>query len=840
MDKLARKILELTEFKNEFNKILYASVLGTLPETLAREDASQIDWSYMLLCGSFLAQAESAECQDAALRIAQHCLSASNQSEYRAAAAVLLSTLTNKPAIELAIEKDLLSEDYENSIPRPLLLEKMWRDQLHTFEVAGKSKYLNKFQRNFLLASEEQVVVSASAPTSAGKSYVLGLIVARALSNSNSPRRIVYIVPTRALINEVEDKFNESFADYGLNKSIYISSIPKLPSQQHIQKNQLFIFTQERLHWFLTDNPEYRIDMLIVDEAQKIGDGQRGILLQEKVEQLQKINQHIKILFSSAFSQNPEVLLGIPSQNSGISLRTDYVAVNQNLIWLSKTPRKAKEWQILLCLKTHSIPLGKIILQQPASSPIVQSGILPIALGSDTGNLVYANGPAFAERIAANIANTLRSNGVARDENTFEGLLDLSKRLIHPHYSLTEVLPYGVAFHYGNMPLLVRREIERLFREGRIKYLVCTSTLLEGVNLSAKSIFITNPTRGRTSPMSEADFWNLAGRAGRLSKDFQGNIFCIEPETWEHKPLWGERRYKIKKSLTEITGDGIEFTDFVEKHIADKEARQENFEYALSYFYLKYLDEDYSAIFSEKLMAQLAEIKAQVELPKEIFQRNPGISPMAMQRLLQYFTDHEKPQELLPPKTVASENAVRDYAKIVARVNSYLVPSRKTISQNREALLAVVWMRGYPLPRIIIDYFTFLKNAGADPKLPTVIRDTMRNIEDDIRFGFAKYITCYLDVLRYFYNKVGRDDLINLLPDVRMWVEFGVSETTQINLINLGLSRHVAIELSKIIGDTNFTEAACVKWINELDLRVVELPQSFVMEIQKVKQQLEH
>ena len=27
--------------------------------------------------------------------------------------------------------------------------------------------------------------------------------------------------------------------------------------------------------------------------------------------------------------------------------------------------------------------------------------------------------------------------------------------------------------------------------------------------------------------MSDIDFWNLAGRAGRLTKDISGNIFCV-------------------------------------------------------------------------------------------------------------------------------------------------------------------------------------------------------------------------------------------------------------------------------------------------------------------------
>ena len=36
-------------------------------------------------------------------------------------------------------------------------------------------------------------------------------------------------------------------------------------------------------------------------------------------------------------------------------------------------------------------------------------------------------------------------------------------------YQLTAALRRGIAFHYGNMPLLIRNEIERLFRENVVK-----------------------------------------------------------------------------------------------------------------------------------------------------------------------------------------------------------------------------------------------------------------------------------------------------------------------------------------------------------------------------------
>jgi replicative superfamily II helicase len=88
----------------------------------------------------------------------------------------------------------------------------------------------------------------------------------------------------------------------------------------------------------------------------------------------------------------------------------------------------------------------------------------------------------------------------------------------------------GVAFHFGNMPSLMRQEIERLFRIGKLRFLVCTSTLVEGVNLSCRTIVVRGPRKGMGNPMEPHDFWNLAGRAGRWGDEFQGNIVCLDPD----------------------------------------------------------------------------------------------------------------------------------------------------------------------------------------------------------------------------------------------------------------------------------------------------------------------
>jgi len=97
-------------------------------------------------------------------------------------------------------------------------------------------------------------------------------------------------------------------------------------------------------------------------------------------------------------------------------------------------------------------------------------------------------------------------------------------------------------------------EIERLFRSGKIRLLVCTSTLVEGVNLSCRTIVLRGPQKGRGRPMEAHDFWNLAGRAGRWGNEFQGNIVCIDPNNATAWPngVPARARYPIRRETDNV------------------------------------------------------------------------------------------------------------------------------------------------------------------------------------------------------------------------------------------------------------------------------------------------
>mgnify|MGYP000228665978 CR=1 FL=1 len=81
--------------------------------------------------------------------------------------------------------------------------------------------------------------------------------------------------------------------------------------------------------------------------------------------------------------------------------------------------------------------------------------------------------------------------------------------------ALTDVGPGNiiVEYEYGldAPPSLLREALEASFKQEvtGLKYLVCTTTLAQGINLPARSVFINTPKRGRGENLDPALLWNF-------------------------------------------------------------------------------------------------------------------------------------------------------------------------------------------------------------------------------------------------------------------------------------------------------------------------------------------
>jgi hypothetical protein len=110
----------------------------------------------------------------------------------------------------------------------------------------------------------------------------------------------------------------------------------------------------------------------------------------------------------------------------------------------------------------------------------------------------------------------------------------------------------------------------------------------------------------------------------------------------------------------------------------------------------------------------------------------------------------------------------------------------------------------------------------------------MQDIEEFARFHGPKYLACYVDILRVHLELIGRNDLSERLLELNVLLEFGVSHTTQLSLIGLGLSRSSVIALSELITADSLEESACLDWLEQNDWMAKDMPRLVKCEIQDV------
>jgi len=735
----------------------------------------------------------------------------------------------------MAIQKQYLPANYKDSYPLTLKLQQYQSDFEHTIFIQDQLLSLNRFQKQVYEAHKNNETISISAPTSAGKSYILCAILLEELLNGH--KNIVYVVPTRALISQVESDLRKLVKKYQFESNVNITTVPPQEDFEH-NKSNVFVFTQERLHWFLIGNNSAPMHLLIIDEAHKIEDGNRGILLQQKLEEIVQRNPSIKVYFSSPFTSNPEILLDNVLNNSRKDkVNTQFVSVNQNLIYTSQIPRKSKEWQLNICTINNSIPIGKLVLSDRPTTELHKIVHITERFSDESGSLIYSNGAAEAEKIALLLFDLLSTQTTHSELNE---LIILVKKTVHNEYALAKVLQKGIAFHYGNMPLLIRQEIEKLFSEGKIKYLVCTSTLLEGVNLPAKSIFIRKPTRGKNNPLNQNDFWNLAGRAGRWGKEFSGNIVCIAPTDWDIQPEPNKSKQEIKRAISIIEDNGDELLTFIRNDAPRSEAnKRQDLEFAFGYFYIKHIlnkEVTLSNPFYNELLLELMKVSPKVHLPDYIIKRNPGISPLAQQVLFDYFGNNTDRVEELIPVYPNDTTAFDEYTKLVGRIGKTLSDYPPELNTSRSVLL-INWMTGKPLSYLVRKSFESYQNNPKykDKKtLPIVIREVMDNVENFVRFRFAKDSSCYIDILRYFLELHNRHDLLTNIPQLSLWLEFGVSQKTHLSLLSLGLSRNTVIELTTYITRTEMSKEESLNWLRDQNIEQLDLSPIIIEDIKKI------
>lgn len=95
----------------------------------------------------------------------------------------------------------------------------------------------------------------------------------------------------------------------------------------------------------------------------------------------------------------------------------------------------------------------------------------------------------------------------------------------------------------------------------------CTSTLLEGVNLLADNLFITDNKISR-KVMTPVDFRILIGRVGRIRFNLYGNVFFIsQGEKLKQEDYVDLLKKKVPKQTFSIEAEPKSLTNAKKKYV---------------------------------------------------------------------------------------------------------------------------------------------------------------------------------------------------------------------------------------------------------------------------------
>jgi ribosomal protein S15P/S13E len=703
----------------------------------------------------------------------------------------------------------------------------------------GTELVTTRFQKGLWKALQKNSdSITISAPTSSGKSFIIqNYIIDR--STRTECFRAVYIVPSRALIYQVSASFKRSLKD---DKVVVRTGFGD--DGNEITKKEIIVVTPERclklLELSSNSNSNINIDIIFIDEIQNIEKGSRGVLLEYVLKELHTRWPKAKLVTAGPYLDKSENVLLDMNITNVIPQNTILSPVFQLKAVISASIEEKKS------LKTSIIsPSGKVIeiniktksslfsvIKNKPGDAITQ--IVNI-FGKDTKNIIYAHRTDSAENWAVKISESeLNANVINSNERISELIAYLTEE-VHEKYSLIRCLKKGVAFHHSGLPDIARTEIEEIYSNSDdIKNIICTSTLLEGVNLPAKKIFIIKP-KTADSTLSDFDFGNLIGRAGRMSDHLYGSIYCIElnDEPWAADKLTKDFSKEILpatyKALTENIADlkvglsmhpkdikaneGIAYTISILRHklISGKEDLND-------YLKIRKVNEH----DSYEIISKLEKDAASIIIPKELIALNPLVDPLLQDQFYREIVQYGLKEWLitaLPFNTrdmiSVIEQREMDFGKrnfygqfehvAESLNNSFDIMSEANNNSNylnytiRQIVRdAVPWIRGSSYKVLIERELEGVLEDDLNKKVDSAVRRVTKSINKNVRFLMVKYFKLWADIIKHFMSEEDIDNHKYILNLSNM-IEMGTDNPRGLELISKGITRTVALALMKKI-----------------------------------------
>lgn len=663
----------------------------------------------------------------------------------------------------------------------------------------------------------EDPAFSYSGPTSAGKSLMMRMFIKSKIHDLNK-MNFAILVPTKALISEISTELINKDLKEDLKTYSYkvVTSGNSLFLKQN-DLNYILVMTPERLLYTLITYPSLIVDYVFIDEAHKINDYDgRSTFYFKVTDMLLQRNNNTHIILASPNLPNPKDLLRILPKdklNKSYFLQTTFTPVSQMKYILDTV---ANEFKVVNERTPNQITYEKIFNLNPSDTTIDLIRKI-ISKDCSKSTLVYCSGRSKAVYLAREYAKVLTS----LEDSELNNLSQEIRNDIHTDYYLADLIEKGIAYHVGYLPLHIRFKIEELYRNRKIKTIFCTSTLIEGVNLPADNLIVISYRLGSKGNMTQIEFKNLLGRAGRIEYNLYGNIFIIKDRQMSNKTLDKLLKLEIKQQKNALL-DNLppENKQYIISELLNgssqfkRQQNQNEEEYDLmrktGLILLKDILSDRNSVVKQEFSSLLDNTKINaIKIKFNSSQRKAkpdddiNVSIDQTENLIQSINAGLKYPALINGRVDYYD--LRDFLYQLSDIFKWNVYEKDTLGNGHKidyyAVILARWMNGYGLNLLLKDTLDHnLNNNGSvtinRQKVPyngsqehknLVIGDTLQIIENIILFKIANY---FLRFSTEYKKLITNNQQFN--NDWYEYVEYGSTNELTIFLQRNGLTRDTA------------------------------------------------
>lgn len=370
-------------------------------------------------------------------------------------------------------------------------------------------------------------------PTSAGKTLLaeFNIVVTKSLLPQS---KIVYIVPSRALVNQVYHDLRTDLGSLGLNVEKTSSVNEVDPAENNFLQADdidIMVSTPEKIDLLIRrDHPSVKeVSLFIVDEAHMISSGERGARLELLMAILRRERPNAKFLLLSPFLPGDRTAIQ-EWLGGGNTIEVDWKPSEKLVLGINATKTKAttefvlspyaapykENYVVERHLDASMNSKGKSLILEYVCRNYVQKG---------KTLLILCQGRTSANNTAKKIFESLDQPDII-DSDT-----QIVKKYLEEEIGcstlFSQLLSKGIAVHHAGLSDETKLLIEHLIRERHLQYVCATTTIAEGVNFPVSSVYFDTLYKGQARKenlLTSNDFWNIAGRAGRTMIDDYGKI----------------------------------------------------------------------------------------------------------------------------------------------------------------------------------------------------------------------------------------------------------------------------------------------------------------------------